>query len=62
MKIFTIGSYFSEDNKEILENIDRAKKVGIEIIKKGSLAICATVNVCILGKCSGQKEYHEYMF
>lgn len=37
MKIFVIGSYFEESKREIVQNIARANKAGIEIAKKGHL-------------------------
>lgn len=37
MKIFVIGSYFEIDERQIRQNIDRANKAGVEILKKGHL-------------------------
>ena len=41
MKIFVIGSYNGKNKKEIKQNIIKANKAGIEILKKGHLPFVA---------------------
>lgn len=37
MKIFIIGSYFSEDPRKLEQNIQRARDAGMAILQKGHL-------------------------
>ena len=39
MKIFIIGSYFEDSEKKMQENIDKANRVGIKVLKKGHLPL-----------------------